>query len=258
MICKGWRWQSHMGASVKILFFFGYFCGCLVLLQLLLIWQIFWRHNIFRRLGVIDYFLCDCPPATLYRIQSRRMILMLLWPALITWQSSLRRRGIFSSNQQACLQVSMEGTQNPKSFWAKMQWSMRWTPSLHGSLAYAGTKTEETPVFHCFNKQQLASGVAMGSMHEFGRHKAIMSKSHMSSCVTNEKVWKKPWPAENWLIQWVVQIFCGTQGYCPASQPQRGNVLFRAAVRYQILLGKLLDFYTLLYLDWYLYGSSIL
>lgn len=178
--------------------------------------------------------------------QNHRVFLVLLRPALITWQNSFRRREIFSSNQQAGLQVSMEATQNPKSLWAKMQWSMRWAPSLHGSLAYAGTKAEETPVSHCFNKQQLASGVATGCMHAFGRHKAVMSKSHMSSCVTNEKVWKEPWPAQNWLIQWVVQIFCGTQGYCPASQPQRGAVLLRAAIRYQIRLGTLLGFYLLL------------
>lgn len=67
MTCKRQRWRSHMVASVDILFLFSYFCGCLVLLRLLLIWQIFWRHNTFRRLGVIDSFLCDCPPATFYR-----------------------------------------------------------------------------------------------------------------------------------------------------------------------------------------------
>lgn len=68
---------------------------------------------------------------------------------------------------------------------------MRWTPSLHSLLAYAGTKGEETPGSHCFNKRQLASAVAMGSIHEFGKYKAIMSKSRMFSCVTSEKVQKE-------------------------------------------------------------------
>lgn len=154
MTSKAWRWQSDMGASAWC------FCGSLVLLQLLLTWHIFWRPNIFRRHRVIDSFLCDCPPTTLYKNTEPQDV----YNAPLTcsdYLSELRNQGDFSSNQQAGLQVSMEATQNPKSLWAKMQWSMRGAPSLHGSLSYAGTRAEETPVSHCFNKQQLASGMAM-------------------------------------------------------------------------------------------------
>lgn len=72
-----------------------------------------------------------------------------------------------------------------------MQWSMRWTPSLHSLLAYAGKNGEETPESPCFNKQQLATDVAIKSIHEFGKQKTLMSKTDMFSCVTSEKEWKE-------------------------------------------------------------------
>lgn len=134
-------------------------------------------------------------------MENNRMFLMFIWPALITSQKSLTRRGTFLLESASLLHMCMEVTQTPRSLWARTQWSMRWTPSLHSVFAYAGTKRENTPGSQCFNKQQCAGVVAMQSIQEFGKYKAIMSKSHMFSSVTSVKVWKEPWPVENWLIQ---------------------------------------------------------
>lgn len=69
---------------------------------------------------------------------------------------------------------------------------MRWTSTLHSLLAYASKNGEEAPESTCFNKQRLATDVAMKSTLEFGKQKTIMSKTDMFSCVTSEKIWKDP------------------------------------------------------------------
>lgn len=241
MTCKGWRWQSHMGASAWC------FCGSLILLRLLLICQTLLEAQYLQKMW--SHWVSPLGLSSSHSLQKCRTTGCLLCSSNLLWlpgRTHSEEGVFFPLISKLVCKCPWRPHKTQKSLWAKMQWSMRWAPSLHGSLAYAGTKTKGTPVSHCFNKQQLASGVATESMHEFGRHKAVMSKSHMSSCVTNEKVWKEPRPVQNWLIQWVLQIFCGSQWYCPASQPERGTVLLRAAIRYQTWLGKWLDFYLLL------------
>lgn len=128
MACKGWRWESH-----------GYFC-------LVFPW-ISSSSSVIAHLAdlsggtVPSEDMESLTPSSvivhqpLYRNAEPQDV----FSAPLTCSDYLaeltQNEGDFFSNQQACLCMSMEATQNRKSLWAKMQWSMRWAPSLHGSLA---------------------------------------------------------------------------------------------------------------------------
>lgn len=145
-----------------------------------------------RRHGVIDSFLCDCPPATNYRDAEPQGVFNVHLTSFIYLAELTHKKGDFFLIVSKLVAHAHWGHTKTKELMDKnaVKHEMESISTQFTCLRWH--KGEETPGSHCFNKQQLASAVAMGSVHEFGKYKAIMSKSHMFSCATSEKVWKEP------------------------------------------------------------------
>lgn len=112
------RWWSNLGASA--------WCSCgwyLALLRLFLIYQAFLGGTVpwedMEPLTPSSLIVCQ-PLIT--GTQNCRMLLMFTWPALIAWQNSLVRRGIFSSSHQACCTCAWT---SHKTQWEYRQESMK-------------------------------------------------------------------------------------------------------------------------------------
>lgn len=111
-----------------------------------------WGHSALRRHGVINSFLSDCLPTTNYRDTELQDVFNVHLTSF-NWVAELtHKKGDFFPLVIKLLAHVHGGHTKPNELIGKNLWRMRWTTTLHSSLAHAGTKTELKPGPYCFNK----------------------------------------------------------------------------------------------------------
>jgi len=115
----------------------------------------FWRHSALRRHGLVDCFLCDCPPATNYRDAEPQDVFNVHLTNFNHLAELTHKKGDFFPLVSKLVAHVHGHHTKPRDLTGQNAVKHEMDSISACSFSYAGTKGDETPVSHCLINNSL-------------------------------------------------------------------------------------------------------